>query len=203
MNSTNQGGTVTHFLEQLKAGDSGAARPIWDAYFLKLVNVVRAKLRSFPRMAADEEDVALSALRSFCERVDKGAFPKLDDRGDLWQVLYVITTRKALSLIRRETTLKKGSGRVVQASVLCRDADADALEQFAGTEPTPEHAAELAEEYARLLGKLVDEDLRQLAIWKLEGFTNAEIAGKINRSIPTVERKLARIRTQWELEISK
>jgi DNA-directed RNA polymerase specialized sigma24 family protein len=201
MSSTNNDGTVTFYLKQLKAGESGAARPIWDAYFVKLVNVVRGKLKSFPRMASDEEDVALSALRSFCERVDKGAFPKLDDRGDLWQVLYVITTRKALSLIRRESTLKKGGGRVVQASALCGDSDANALEQFAGTEPTPEHAAEIAEEYTRLLNKLVDADLRQLAIWKLEGFTNAEIAGKINRSIPTVERKLARIRTQWEREI--
>jgi len=113
-------------------------------------------------------------------------------------VLYVITTRKALSLIRRETALKKGGGRVVPVSTLA--GDADALAQFAGTEPTPAHAAEMVEEYARLLDLLNDGKLRRLAIWKLEGFTNSEIAEKMGRAVPTVERKLARIRTLWRRE---
>jgi DNA-directed RNA polymerase specialized sigma24 family protein len=103
-------------------------------------------------------------------------------------------------LIRRETALKKGGGRVVQASALAGDSDADALAQFAGTEPSPAHAAEMVEEYGRLLALLEDGELRRLAIWKLEGFTNAEIAEKMGRAIPTVERKLARIRTLWQRE---
>ena len=201
MTSSDRVGSVTFYLEQLKDGNASAATPIWNEYFSKLVNVARGKLKSFPRTAADEEDVAASAFRTFCAHLDSGAFPKLDDRGDLWQVLYVITTRKAISLIRRETTLKKGGGRVIQASALNGDSEADALAEFAGTEPTPEHAAEIAEEYGRLLDKLNEGELRRIAIWKLEGFNNAEIAGKIGRSIPTVERKLARIRTLWEHEI--
>ena len=42
-------------------------------------------------------------------------------------------------------------------------------------------------------------------MWKLEGYTNEEIAAKMNggegRSLPTVERKLARIRKIWAKEI--
>ena len=67
-------------------------------------------------------------------------------------------------------------------------------------EPTPVFAAQVAEECRRLLSILNDGELRELAIWKMEGFTNEEIAGKIDRSIPTVERKLARIRKLWERE---
>jgi len=39
-----------------------------------------------------------------------------------------------------------------------------------------------------------------MAIWKMEGYTNEEIAARIDRAIPTVERKLARIRKLWERE---
>ncbi len=197
------GGSITLWLHQLKEGVPGAVEPIWNAYFAKLVSVARGRLKSFPRAAADEEDVALSAFRTFCERVDAGAFPKLDDRGDLWQVLFVITTRKATGLIRRETADKRGGGHVVQASALggARDSVVAGLEQFGGGEPTPAHAAAMIDECRRLLELLGDGALSRLAIWKMEGFTSAEIAVKMGRSIPTVERKLAMIRTRWEREL--
>ena len=60
--------------------------------------------------------------------------------------------------------------------------------------PTPEEAALLAEEVETLLGRLPDPALRQLAVWKLEGYTNAEIAQMQGRSLTTVERRLAIIR---------
>jgi DNA-binding CsgD family transcriptional regulator len=37
-----------------------------------------------------------------------------------------------------------------------------------------------------------------VAVWKMEGFTNEEIAAKLNRSVPTAERKLKIIRELWE-----
>jgi DNA-directed RNA polymerase specialized sigma24 family protein len=62
-------------------------------------------------------------------------------------------------------------------------------------------AAQTAEECRRLLALLPEEQLRTIAVWKLEGFTNEEIAAKIGRSVAAVERKLALIRNAWEKEI--
>jgi DNA-directed RNA polymerase specialized sigma24 family protein len=67
-------------------------------------------------------------------------------------------------------------------------------------DPTPDEAAEVAEECARLLGFLKTDDLRQVAVWKLEGYTNEEIAVKLNRSVSAVERRLQAIREIWERE---
>jgi DNA-directed RNA polymerase specialized sigma24 family protein len=189
-------------LEQLKAGNPAAAGPLWERYFARLVTLARARLRAAPRAAADEEDVALSAFDSFCRRAAAGRFPRLDDRDDLWQVLLVITARKAAALARHEGRAKRGGGRVVQASAAgAGDSSvADVLAGLAGGEPTPEEAAQVAEECGRLLSRLGDGELRQLAIWKMEGYTNAEIAGKFGKSVPTVERKLTRIRQVWERE---
>jgi DNA-directed RNA polymerase specialized sigma24 family protein len=57
----------------------------------------------------------------------------------------------------------------------------------------------VAEECRRLLGRL-DDDLRALALLKMEGYTNEEIASRLGRSRATVERKLRLIRRAWEAE---
>jgi DNA-directed RNA polymerase specialized sigma24 family protein len=63
-----------------------------------------------------------------------------------------------------------------------------------GREPEPAVVVRAVEECRRLLAQLGDEPLHQVALWKVEGFTNEEIAAQLGRSVPAVERKLARIR---------
>ena len=57
-------GSVTTWVEQLRAGNRAAAQQLWERYFSRLVNLARTKLRGLRRRAADEEDVALSAFDS-------------------------------------------------------------------------------------------------------------------------------------------
>jgi DNA-directed RNA polymerase specialized sigma24 family protein len=187
---------VSVWLAQLQAGDPAAAQPLWDRYFQSLVRLARSRLGARPRRAADEEDVALSAFDSFCRAATAGRFPRLDDRHDLWAVLVTLTERKANALADREGARKRGGGAVRGDSVL---GDVDQ----AGREPTPAFAARVAEECERLLGRLdAEPGLRPIAQWKLEGHTNAEIATKLGKSLPTVERKLALIRSLWSREVA-
>ena len=95
-------GSVTRWISLLKDGDRAAASPLWEAYFHRLVALARDRLRGTPRRAADEEDVALAAFDSFYRRAERGQFPKLQDRDDLWRLLFVLTVRKAIDLARRE-----------------------------------------------------------------------------------------------------
>ncbi len=196
--------SVTHWLRRLGDGDTAAAQPLWERYFARLVQLAGQNLRGTPRQAADEEDVALSAFASFCRGVAEGRFPQLRDRTNLWDLLVVITARKAIDLARRERRLKRGGGRVTSEAALPDAADSSGLasliEQIVGREPTPEFAAQVAEEYRRLLDRLPTANLRQIADWKMEGHTNAEIAGMIGRAEITVERRLNRIRKLWERE---
>src|SRR5437762_499594 len=62
------------------------------------------------------------------------------------------------------------------------------------------HAAQMADECRRLLDELGDPELRSVALWKLEGYTNAEVAAKLGCVVGTVERKLRAIRTIWGKE---
>jgi DNA-directed RNA polymerase specialized sigma24 family protein len=180
-------GSVTHWLDLLKAGDAAAAQPLWERYFPALVQLARKYLSGVKRTAADEEDVALSAFDSFCRNAERGRFPRLDDRDNLWRLLAVITTRKALHQIRHE-----GKRPTVPA-------EPDLL---LSREPDPALATALAGQCQRLLALLSEPELRSVALWKLEGLTNEEIAAKLGCVPRTVERKLSLIRRAWEKETS-
>jgi DNA-directed RNA polymerase specialized sigma24 family protein len=53
-----------------------------------------------------------------------------------------------------------------------------------------------------LLDLLNDSELRQIAVWKMEGYTSDEIAQKLQCVTRTVERKLRLIRKLWEAEFA-
>jgi RNA polymerase sigma factor (sigma-70 family) len=190
-------GSVTGLLERLKSGDHEAARLLWQRYFPRLVALARKKLQAAPRRVADEEDAALSAFDSFCRRAEQGQFPDLKDRDGLWTLLVIITARKAADMIRHQQRQKRGGGQMQNDAGLLPgqgDTRSVAFDEPADDGPTPEEAALLAEEVETLLSRLRDPALRQVAVWKLEGYTNVEIAGRQGCSEPTVERRLAIIR---------
>ena len=67
-----------------------------------------------------------------------------------------------------------------------------------GNAPTPEFAAIAAEECRRLLDHLGDAELQALAVAKMEGYSNNEIAAQQNCSVRTIERRLFLVRRKWE-----
>jgi DNA-directed RNA polymerase specialized sigma24 family protein len=180
--------SVTHWLRQLtESDDSAAQQQLWNRYFIRLTALARTRLTGAPQRDADEEDVVLSAFNSFFSAARAGRFPELHDRTGLWPLLVKITARKAINQVKRQQAKKRSSN--VEEQVVD-------IAHLVGDEPTPQFAAEVAEQVQRLLGQL-DAELRTVAVMKLEGFTNVEIAdhfGVVERSIA---RKLARIRLEW------
>ena len=198
-------GSVTAWIDQLRAGDRAAAQHLWQSYFHRLVSLARAKLRRrLPTAMADEEDVALSAFDSFCRGAQQGRFPQLHDRDDLWHLLLVIMERKAIDLVNHERRIKRGAGKVCHEGSLNGDSSVTApFDRVASLEPTPEDAARIADNCRRLLEALQDDQLRAVALAKMEGCTNEEIAQRLKCSVPTVERKLQRIRKTWAKETAR
>lgn len=191
------------WIGRLVNGDAEAAQRLWEDYFPQLALLAQRKLAGTPRRMADEEDIALSAMNSFCLAARDGRFPQLTDPDDLWKLLITITTRKALRYAEHARRRKRGGGRVRGESAFYRQGDAEAmrgLDEVAGAEPTPEFAAEFADELQRLLERLGDDQLRTLALLKLEGYSNQEIAQRLECGLRTVERRLRGIRSIWSEE---
>jgi|SRR6476659_8069816 DNA-directed RNA polymerase specialized sigma24 family protein len=183
-------GTITSWIDRLKAGDRAAASPLWETYFRRLVQFARERLRGVSRRVADEEDAALSAFGSFCSAAADGRFPRLADRRSLWPLLAALTRHKCVDLVRRESRRKRGGdcGRE------------GAIDDLATREPPPDIAAEFADDVHVLLARLAaagDPDLRTIALARLNGDRPIEIAAQLGCARRSVERKLVMIARIW------
>lgn len=203
-NDSSSAGSVTLLIERLRTGDPAAIGILWDYYFESIVRLAREELRNYPRRVADEEDIATSVMQCLCNGVDRGKFPELESRHDLWCLLVVLTRHKSADLLRRHSSKKRGKGKVRGDSVFAATDHAEVpagFDQIVSRSPTPETLAAMNEEYLRLMALLDERPLQQIVQWKLECYTNQEIAEKLNLSISTVERKLKRIRETWLREV--
>jgi RNA polymerase sigma factor (sigma-70 family) len=176
--------SITRLIRAVQDGNSSAVRPLLSAYFGRLVRLAHKRLRNLPGLSSYDEDLALRSFQSVCQRLrDPARALDLAGRDDLWRLLARRTISRAIDLIRRHRPAKA-----------LRDDD---LAQLLNREPTPDEAAELADECRRLLDALDDPELRQIALWKVEGYTHEEIAARLDCVPRTVERKVSRIRLIW------
>jgi RNA polymerase sigma factor (sigma-70 family) len=180
--------SVTHWIERLKADDPCAAGALWERFVERMLAVARQRLGHAPRRVADEEDVVVAAFERFHHGLRHGRFPRLNDRDDLWAILFTLTVRHAARQIRDQQRDKRGGG-VEQAL-----GDAEPADDL----PTPAEALLLQDNLVALLDALGDDSLRRIALARMEGYTNAEIAAQLGRSEVTVERRLRLIRAIWQ-----
>jgi len=180
--------SVTRLIRAMQDGRDSAAGKLFELYFERLVQLARRRLQSMPGLISNEEDVALRSFHSLCRRVQNPDRPlQLADRDDLWRLLATRTVSRAIDVIRRHKP-----GEV--------PGDLD-VHQLLSREPTAEEAAEMADECGRLLDLLDEPELRQVALWKVEGYTHEEIAAKLDCVPRTIERKVRRIRMLWKDEL--
>ena len=182
--------SVTRLIRAAQEDRASAVGPLLAVYFDRLVQLARRRLQDLPGLANYDEDLALRSFYSVYRRVRDPERPlQLAGRDDLWRLLAARTISRAIDLIRRH-----------RPGELPGEHD---LEQLLTREPTPEEAAATADECRRLLDLLAEPELRQVALWKVEGYTNEEIAARLDCVPRTVERKVARIRLLWKHELQE
>ena len=180
--------SVTRLIRAVQDDRSSAVGPLLAVYFERLVQLARKRLKNLPGLGGYEEDLALRSFHSVCQRLRDPARPlDLTGRDDLWRLLATRTISRAIDLVRRHRP-----GEVPGTHD---------VEQLLAREPTPEDAAATADECRRLLELLDEPELRQIALWKVEGFTNEEIAARLDCVPRTIERKVRRIRLLWKQEL--
>lgn len=191
-------GPVTSWLEALEQGDSAAAQRLWNFYFTRLVSLASRRMPGGTKRVIDGEDVALSAFESFFEGVRQQRFPSLVDRDGLWRLLVTITARKAADATQQSQRQKRGGGLVRGDSAF--QSESRSWDQVIGREPSPEFSCQVRDELNRLMSLLDDPTLEAIAIGKLNGWTNEEIACEQGVVPRTIERKLGLIRRVWSAE---
>ena len=192
-----QEGSVSQWIGRLKNGTDSAARYIWDRYRRPLQSLASAELGDSPRSVSDDEDVVIRAFAAFLRRTREGAYGTMQTRDDLWRLLVTITRTYAwkqsrfLGRIRRRMTIKDPR------------ANERMLTQLASSCPPPDVLASVSDSLRVLIDRLEDPELKEVAMGRLNGLTNEELAAKQSRSVRTIERRLVLIRNVWNEQIAE
>lgn len=197
---------VTLWIDELRGADDVAAGKLWQHFVSRLYESARSRLRPDTRRVYDEEDAALSAFQSLCVGIAAGRFPDLQDREGLWRLLLVITARKVAHRHRHDHQQRRDVRRNLSELVFINSTASSApvsIDQFPAREPTPEFTAQFVETCELLFQSLDDPALQEVVTLRMEGFTDAETADRLNCSRRTVQRRLEVIRRHWGcLELS-
>jgi RNA polymerase sigma-70 factor (ECF subfamily) len=188
-------GSLTRYAQDMHSPDAArreeAARQIWLRFASRLRAVVRQRLAPDVLRRAGEDDVLQSLFASFFAAPAGSAGPP-QSRADLWRLL----VHFALCKVVNTAEYHRAQRRDVRRERLLSDTPDDGFTPAEPEDPRwigPDDEAAAREEFDRLRN-LVPDDLRPVFDLRLEGYTNAEIARRINRVERTVELKLRAIR---------
>lgn len=183
--------SVTGWFHALQNGNETAAEQLWDRYFERIIKLAEGRFAA--DASYDEEDLAISVFNSLVRLAGEKKYREIANRDELWALLLIIAQRKMRLRERYHSRLKRGSDQHVRVPV--------DLNGLVDPKSNPQFAVEVAEECQRLLELLKGDELRQVALMKLDGFTNAHIAKQLDLTERTIKRKTAMIRKVWQQQL--
>jgi DNA-directed RNA polymerase specialized sigma24 family protein len=177
--------SLTHWGHELYASEASrraeAARELWLHFAERLRARVRGKLDPRIRRCTDEDDIVDSLFAGLvAARPGWNGPPR--DRDEIW--------RRLSHMIKCKVANAADYHRA-QCRDVFRLQPLGEHEDRRQSDPADEAIGRV--EFKRLFD-LLPEDLQQVLAWRLEGYTNAEIAAKIRRVERTVELKMRAIR---------
>jgi RNA polymerase sigma factor (sigma-70 family) len=174
------------FFGRLNAGSESAAEEVDRRFRKRLCSLVEREMSKRFASREDPEDSVQSAMRSFYRGIGAQRF-KIDSSSRLWKLLEEITRHKMLKHIEHHNTQKCTPNKEVSADE----------QWFNGRDPSPEEVVEVADLVACVLDGLEDPYPTIIRL-RLEGYTRAQIAARVNCSEASIRFKLNRIRERLQ-----
>ncbi len=186
-------GSLSLLYIQLHQRDQAAAQKLWERFFPRLRGLATSILGSH-KIAEDADDAVQVAFFQFLQCVEGGRYDDKLRRDDMWRILARFTVMRARKILRKERAQKRGGGNTVRESELVNtDAEAVRLDLLVSTISTADCDV-IFEELLHLL----DDELQEIAMLRLAGYTNSEIKDFQGCSLRSVERRVHLIRSLWD-----
>jgi DNA-directed RNA polymerase specialized sigma24 family protein len=186
---------ITEYLQAYKAGDAGRLNDILNVYWCQLVAHCDARLKRQFKTQQDGQDFAIQAFQNLVEGIQRGKWPRLENRNDLWQVLLQAANCRIKDFVRQQMAAKRGGQmqRLGTGPNSCGAGPLD-LDQFPARDPFAADAEQLVELMLDLSHRLRGMTTHvRILVDHLNNYTNQEIAIRHEISSRTVRRKLDEI----------
>jgi RNA polymerase sigma-70 factor, ECF subfamily len=181
-------------LELWRQGDQNAARQIVDRYLDRLLHLARGRISQRLAGRVDAEDIVQSVFRTFFVRLKDGKFV-FAEQDDLSKLLMRITLHKTL----RQVAFHKAAKRDPNMETERGEHHREQLLALLDHEPTPEATVAFVDQLDHFLNLLQPLE-REILELRLQGFTNEEIAQRLNLYDRKIRRILERVRMVAERE---
>lgn len=195
--------SVSSWIRQLQQGDQQAAQRLWGRYGDALQKIARSRYRSALNAVFDEQDLAQSVFLALWKTAEAGRLASVQDRNELWWLLLEITRRRAMARMTYNNASKRKNSAAATPGSTGASETVDPLSQLSDPRQlSPEVLTILDEEHGHFMDLLPDDLMHTIALLHLEGYSNEEIAQKVDFSQRTVSRKLKLIRDIWIKELN-
>ena len=201
MPTSQQFGSVTLWIRQLGGDNPEPAAVLWSRFEPQLLSYIIRRIRMGLHLREGEDALANAVFLAMIRLARRGKLTQTDRVG-FWKLMKTIANRQITDQQRKENRQKRGGGEVISESVLRVNhaATHPLLDSFPSKDPSPDMLAMTAE-FLHGIASLFDGELRSIFDLRLEGLTVEKIAHCVNKSIPTVERKLRLIRETLQVRL--
>jgi len=181
------------WLRQLLDGDALVVDEFWRDYGERLQRLAENHLSARLKRRVGADDIVQSVCRTFFRRAQIGQFD-LADSDALWRLMCAITLTKIRQSARYHGRQKRNLRQ--EQGIEHGDGErAVTLRELMHAGPSPDEAAVFVDELEQLMAGLDDEEKR-IVEFKLQQFTNQEVAEQIGCSERTVRRMIKRVQSR-------
>lgn len=186
--------TDAELVERWRAGDESAATILHERYLAKLLNLVGRHLAGKFNSRLDPDDVVQSVFRSIFRLTREGRF-EFEGDSDFWKLLLTMALNKVRNTVRHHQAGKR------DPALESLSTSADGMDGYIvnrlSSQPTIQEIVSFADMLEQVLMRL-DPEQQLLIQYRIEGYTQKEIAEKLSVDDRTVRRMFASIRTRGE-----
>jgi len=178
-------GSITRHLQDFRAGDDEAASRLWKRCVRLLLMQAEKLLDGRNLRVADQDDMANVVFTEICQGLHSGQYDRIQDRKNLWRLMWTITRRRAINHRRRYNSPR----RIVDAA-LPVDSASNCFDPSSDDQQVVDWMFDLQD-------CLPNPALKEIASLLIAGHSDEFIAGKTAHSLRTVERKVRVIEDLW------
>ncbi len=175
-----------------RVGDEQAATILHERYLGRLLNLVGRNLADKFSSRLDADDVVQSVFRSIFRLTREGRF-EFEGDGDFWKLLLTMALNKVRNTVRHHQAGKRDPG--LEAVSTSADGMDGYIVNRLSSQPTIQEIVSFADMFEQLLRRL-DSDQQLLIQYRIEGYTQKEIAEKLGVDERTVRRMFTSIRNR-------
>ncbi len=186
--------TDAELVERWREGEEVAATLLHERYLNKLLNLVGRHLADRFNSRLDPDDVVQSVFRSIFRLTREGRF-EFEGDSAFWKLLLTMALNKVRNTVRHHQAGKRDP-KVESVSISSDGVDGYIVNRL-GSQPSIQEIVSFADMLERVLERL-DPDQQLLIQYRIEGYTQKEIAEKLSVDDRTVRRMFASIRNRGE-----